>query len=58
MEKDKEKEKLFQDPKWNGDTGTVVVEREEVSKEEREKSRKEFLKILKDEGIIWKLIGT
>ena len=45
---DKEK---FKSKRWHENVGAVLVCHEETSEEEKEKSKKEFDKILKDRGI-------
>lgn len=45
------KKKLFTDKRWHEDVGTVVVGYEKSTEEEKEKSKKEFDKILKERGI-------
>ncbi|MCI9247487.1 MAG: hypothetical protein HFJ30_10430 [Clostridia bacterium] len=51
MKKDREGNKPFQSHRWNEDVGAKAVGYKKSSKEEKEKSKKEFDKILKDRGI-------
>ena len=49
MEKDKKE--LFTSPRWHEDVGAVSVGHEKMTKEEKEKAKKEFDKILRERGI-------
>ncbi len=51
MEKNKEGDKPFQSHRWHEDVGAKAVGYKKSSKEEREESKKEFDKILRDRGI-------
>lgn len=45
--------KLFKSPRWNEDVGAVSISigYEKMTKEQKEKNKKEFDKILKERGI-------